>query len=48
MHDIRQIRDLLLGIPNLPYDDVHVGPDETANVEIRPDGYRGADRGSIS
>ena len=29
------LRDLLLGIPNLPYDDVPDGPDETANVEIR-------------
>ncbi len=28
------LRDLLLGIPNLPYDDVPDGPDETANVEI--------------
>ena len=29
------LRELLLGIPNLPYDDVPDGPDETANVEIR-------------
>ena len=29
------LRDLLLGIPNLPYDDVPDGPDETANVELR-------------
>jgi seryl-tRNA synthetase len=28
------LRELLLGIPNLPYDDVPDGPDETANVEI--------------
>ncbi len=29
------LRDLLLGIPNLPMEDVPDGPDETANVEIR-------------
>ena len=29
------LRDLLLGIPNLPIDDVPDGPDETANVELR-------------
>ena len=29
------LRELLLGIPNLPMDDVPDGPDETANVEIR-------------
>ena len=29
------LRDLLLSIPNLPYDDVPDGPDEGANVEIR-------------
>ena len=28
------LRDLLMGIPNLPMDDVPDGPDETANVEI--------------
>ena len=28
------LRDLLLGIPNLPYDDVPDGEDETANVEV--------------
>ena len=28
------LRDLLSGIPNLPYDDVPEGPDETANLEI--------------
>jgi seryl-tRNA synthetase len=35
------LRDLLLGIPNLPLDDVPDGPDETANVELR---RRGAPR----
>lgn len=29
------MRDLLAGLPNIPEDDVPVGPDETANVEIR-------------
>jgi seryl-tRNA synthetase len=29
------VRELLVGIPNLPTDDVPDGPDETANVEIR-------------
>jgi len=29
------LRDLLMGVPNLPYDDVPDGPDETANVEFR-------------
>jgi seryl-tRNA synthetase len=29
------LRETLLGIPNLPADDVPDGPDETANVEIR-------------
>jgi seryl-tRNA synthetase len=29
------LRDLLMGIPSLPYDDVPDGPDETANLEIR-------------
>ena len=28
------LRELLMGIPNLPMDDVPDGPDETANVEI--------------
>ena len=28
------LRDLLMEIPNLPYDDVPDGPDETANVEV--------------
>ncbi|OYX44397.1 MAG: serine--tRNA ligase [Rhodobacterales bacterium 32-67-9] len=32
--DIR-LRDLLLGIPNLPHDDVPVGKDEHDNVELR-------------
>ncbi|WEX07325.1 serine--tRNA ligase [Chelativorans sp. AA-79] len=32
------LRDLLAGIPNIPLDDVPVGPDETANVEIRRSG----------
>jgi seryl-tRNA synthetase len=30
-----ELRELLLGIPNRPLDDVPDGPDETANVEIR-------------
>ncbi|WP_172295899.1 serine--tRNA ligase [Pseudoruegeria sp. HB172150] len=30
-----KLRDLLLGLPNLPYDDVPDGADEDANVEIR-------------
>ena len=29
------LRDLLMGLPNLPMDDVPDGPDDTANVEIR-------------
>ena len=29
------LRDLLMGIPNLPYDDVPDGADESANVEVR-------------
>ena len=29
------LRDLLAGIPNMPADDVPVGPDEDANVELR-------------
>jgi seryl-tRNA synthetase len=33
------LRDLLMGIPNLPYDDVPEGPDETANVEIHRWGH---------
>jgi seryl-tRNA synthetase len=32
------LRDALAAIPNLPADDVPVGPDETANVEIRRHG----------
>ena len=31
----RQLRDLLMGIPNLPLDSVPDGADETENVEIR-------------
>ncbi|MDB5660674.1 MAG: serine--tRNA ligase [Cypionkella sp.] len=31
----RQLRDLLLTIPNLPLDEVPDGPDESGNVEIR-------------
>lgn len=30
-----QLYDILSGLPNLPHDSVPVGPDETANVEIR-------------
>ena len=33
-HADAALRDLLMGLPNLPYDDVPDGPDETANVEI--------------
>ena len=33
-----EIEDLLAGLPNLPADDVPVGPDETANVEVRRHG----------
>jgi seryl-tRNA synthetase len=33
------LRDLLMGIPNLPYDDVPEGPDETANVEVHRWGH---------
>jgi seryl-tRNA synthetase len=29
------LRELLAGIPNMPADDVPVGPDESANVELR-------------
>ncbi|MCB2135031.1 MAG: serine--tRNA ligase, partial [Rhodobacteraceae bacterium] len=32
--DLR-LRDMLMGIPNLPHDDVPVGADENDNVEIR-------------
>jgi len=32
------LQDLLMGIPNLPLDDVPVGADETANVEIKRHG----------
>jgi len=31
----RKLHDVLAEIPNMPRDDVPVGPDETANVEIR-------------
>lgn len=31
----KKLRDALAQIPNLPVDDVPVGPDETANVELR-------------
>ena len=34
-HADAALQDLLMGVPNLPLDDVPVGPDETANVEIR-------------
>ncbi len=30
-----ELQTALSGIPNLPFDDVPVGPDETANVELR-------------
>ena len=30
-----ELRTVLSGLPNLPFEDVPVGPDETANVEIR-------------
>ncbi len=30
-----RLRDILLGLPNLPYDDVPDGRDETDNVEVR-------------
>ncbi len=30
-----ELNDILSGIPNLPFDDVPVGPDESANEEIR-------------
>jgi len=30
-----ELNDILAGIPNLPFDDVPVGPDESANVEVR-------------
>jgi len=30
-----ELQSMVLGIPNLPQDDVPVGPDETANVEVR-------------
>ena len=30
-----RLTEMLMGLPNLPYPDVPVGPDETANVEIR-------------
>ncbi len=31
----RALQDLLMGLPNLPLDDVPVGADETGNVELR-------------
>jgi len=31
----RALDELLMGLPNLPADDVPIGPDESANVEIR-------------
>ncbi|MGK2922514.1 MAG: serine--tRNA ligase [Methyloceanibacter sp.] len=31
----KELHDLLAGIPNMPADDVPVGPDESANVELR-------------
>jgi len=31
----RELDEALSGIPNLPFDDVPVGPDESANVEVR-------------
>ncbi len=31
----KELHDLLAGIPNMPADDVPVGPDENANVELR-------------
>ena len=31
----KRLHDLLAGLPNLPADDVPVGPDESANIEIR-------------
>jgi seryl-tRNA synthetase len=31
----KALHDLLAGIPNMPADDVPVGPDESANVELR-------------
>ncbi|HIJ37767.1 MAG TPA: serine--tRNA ligase [Rhodospirillaceae bacterium] len=34
----KEIDDLLMGIPNLPADDVPDGKDETANVELRRNG----------
>ena len=34
----QQLTDLLLGIPNLPYDDTPDGADESDNVEIRREG----------
>ncbi|WP_136635729.1 serine--tRNA ligase [Pseudooceanicola onchidii] len=34
----QQLTDLLLGIPNLPYDDTPEGADEDDNVEIRREG----------
>ncbi len=30
-----QLQDLLLSVPNLPHESVPVGPDESANVEVR-------------
>jgi len=33
--DDKTLHDLLAGIPNMPADDVPVGPDESANVELR-------------
>jgi seryl-tRNA synthetase len=34
----RTLHDLLAALPNVPLDDVPVGPDERANVELRRDG----------
>ncbi|SLN77215.1 serine--tRNA ligase [Oceanibacterium hippocampi] len=37
-----ELQELLAGIPNLPADDVPVGPDESANVELRTVGEKPA------
>ncbi len=51
-HADAALRELLMGIPNLPMDDVPDGPDETANVEIRrwgsPRSFSSSNRWSTS
>lgn len=31
----KQLKDVLLGVPNTPYKDVQIGEDDSDNVELR-------------